>query len=176
MPIISYTDNPLLNFFQTILHNQVLMTAILGWVVAVIAKAFVSIIVHRSLQLEDFLGTGGMPSTHTSPVAALALITGLVEGFDSSIFAITVALLTIVMYDASGIRRAAGGHAKAINILYKSLLEFEQIKPAQLIELRELLGHEPIEVAGGAAIGFLTAFYIWTGGFFAPGYLNQLIS
>jgi acid phosphatase family membrane protein YuiD len=168
MYLATNTDNQFLIFLDAFLHNQVLMTTIMAWIVAVIAKAFVSLVSHRRLPLESFLGTGGMPSTHTSPIAGMAFMVGFVEGFDSTYFAIGIIVMSVVMYDASGIRRAAGNHAKAINMIFKGLLEREQIGTPQLVELRELLGHEPIEVAGGAIIGFLTAFYIYTAGIFAP--------
>jgi len=160
-------NNSFVQFIVSILHNQVLMAALMGWVVAVIAKAFVSLVAFHRLSLENFIGTGGMPSTHTSPIAAMALIVGLRDGFTSETFAIGAVLLIVVMYDASGIRRAAGRHARAINMIFRSLFELEDIKTAQLIELRELLGHEPIEVAGGALIGILTAFYVYAGGYFS---------
>ncbi|MCD6216241.1 divergent PAP2 family protein [bacterium] len=168
MYLATNTDNQFLIFFDDFLHNQVLWTAITAWAIAVIAKAFVTLVSQRRLPLESFLGPGGMPSTHTSPIAGMAFMVGFVEGFDSTYFAIGIVLMSVVMYDASGIRRAAGNHAKAINMIFKGLLEREQIGTAQLVELRELLGHEPIEVAGGAIIGFLTAFYIYSAGIFAP--------
>jgi len=160
------SDNFLIQLIYGILYNRVLMSALVAWVIAAIAKAFVTLIAYRRIRLEDFLGTGGMPSTHTSPVACAALMLGFMEGFTSTEFGIGVILLIIVMWDASGIRRAAGRHARAINMIFRSLVELEQISKAQLIMLRELLGHEPIEVAGGALIGLLTAFYIWAGGWF----------
>ncbi len=168
MQLAVNTDNMFLVYLDAFFHNQVLMTAITAWIIAVIAKAFVTLVSQRRLPLESFLGTGGMPSTHTTPVAAMALMVGFVNGFDSTLFAIGIVVMSVVMYDASGIRRQAGSHAKAINMIFKGLLEREQIRTAQLVELRELLGHEPIEVAGGAIIGFLTAFYVYTAGFFAP--------
>ena len=167
MLLAENNESSFILFINDILHNQVFMATISGWIMAVITKAFVSLISHRKLLLENFLGPGGMPSTHTSPIAAMMLMVGLVEGFDTTIFAVGAVLLSVVMYDASGIRRAAGRHAKAINIIFRGLQEREQIRSAQLIELKELLGHEPIEVAGGAVIGMLTAYYVWLGGYFA---------
>lgn len=169
MQLAVNTDNVFLISIDALFHNQVLLAAIVAWITAIVAKAFISLVSSGKLPLESFLGTGGMPSTHTSPVAGLAFMIGFVEGFDSTLFAIGLILMSVVMYDASGIRRQAGSHAKAINIIFKGLLEREQIRTAQLVELRELLGHEPIEVLGGAIIGFLAAFYIWSAGFFAPG-------
>ena len=166
MFLASSDKNTFIHFTVDFLHNPVLMAALMAWLVAIVAKAFVSLVAYHRLSVENFIGTGGMPSTHTSPVAAMMLIIGLRDGFQSVSFALGLVLLIVVMYDASGIRRAAGRHARAINMIFKSLVEFEQIKTAQLIELRELLGHEPIEVFGGALIGILTAFYVYAGGFF----------
>jgi len=164
---LARSDNFIIQIIHGILYNRVLMTALAAWIIACIAKAFIALVAYKRISLENFLGTGGMPSTHTSPVAAAAFMLGLLEGFSSTPFAIGVILLIVVMYDASGIRRAAGRHARAINMIFKSLAEREQVSKAQLIVLRELLGHEPIEVAGGALIGFLTAFYVYMGGWFA---------
>ena len=166
MLFASSDKSTLVHFTVDLLHNQVLMGVLMAWIVAVIAKAFVSLVAYHRLSLENFIGTGGMPSTHTSPVAAMVLMVGLRTGFDSELFTVALVLLIVVMYDASGIRRAAGRHARAINMIFKSLVEFEQINAAQLIELRELLGHEPIEVFRGALIGILTAFYVYAGGYF----------
>lgn len=158
---ISFTDS-----FYDFFRNPVVITALFAWFFAAVAKAFVALISTGQISLENFIGTGGMPSTHTSPVAAIALMIGLIEGFDSSVFGVALLLMVVVMYDASGVRRAAGRHARMINILVKSLFEGEQMDQTQLVELRELLGHEPIEVAGGAAIGFLTTFYFYSSGIF----------
>jgi acid phosphatase family membrane protein YuiD len=151
--------------FFGFVQNPIVVTAFLAWLFAACAKTFVAMVSNRKVTLENFLGTGGMPSTHTSPVAAMALMVGFVDGFTSTTFAVAGVLMVVVMYDAAGIRRAAGRHARMINIVVKSLFEPEQIGQSQLIELRELLGHEPIEVAGGAVIGFLTAIYLYSSEF-----------
>jgi len=101
------------------------------------------------------MGPGGMPSSHSTLVAALATSVGLVEGFNSAAFAICAALSLIVMYDASGIRRAAGKQAEMINAIVEAWDENDPL--VKEIKLKELLGHTPVEVVAGAILGIIIA-------------------
>jgi len=104
-----------------------------------------------------FFSTGGMPSSHSALAMALATSIGLGEGFGTPLFAISAVLAMVVMHDAAGIRRAAGKQAEAINFLF-SKLEGQGIKLD--IKLKELLGHNPIEVGAGALLGLVVAISI----------------
>jgi acid phosphatase family membrane protein YuiD len=101
-----------------------------------------------------FLSTGGMPSSHSALSVALMLSLGFKQGFDTPIFAICAVFAMIVCYDAAGVRRAAGNHAEAINFLFDKLedqgIAFDK-------KLKELLGHKPVEVLGGAILGVMAA-------------------
>lgn len=97
-----------------------------------------------------------MPSSHSALVCSLATSVGITEGVNSPMFAITVALAAIVMYDASGVRRAAGKQAKILNQIIES--EGKNINVQE--KLIELLGHTPLEVYVGAAIGILMAIFM----------------
>lgn len=139
------------------LSNQVLWTAILASVFAQLLKLFIYYLVERRWEWERLAETGGMPSSHSATVAALATGLGITEGLGSPLFAIAVVLATIVMYDATGIRRAAGLHAERLNDLFE---EFRAVfahgpRPEPL---KELLGHTYLEVAVGAVLGILFAF------------------
>lgn len=101
------------------------------------------------------MGSGGMPSSHSTIVTCLALCTGLFEGFDTPVFALCCVLALVVMYDASGIRRAAGQQAKIINLIIDEWNESDPVE--KQIKLKELLGHTPIEVFAGAVFGALCA-------------------
>lgn len=96
-----------------------------------------------------------MPSSHTAIVVSLALLIGATEGFATPLFALSVALMAIVMYDAAGVRRETGKQGAMINeILEKVLIDG---KPISDDEFKELVGHTPFEVAGGAIVGILVA-------------------
>jgi uncharacterized protein len=107
----------------------------------------------RRLNFRRLVETGGMPSSHSAGVAALTTGVGLSAGFDSVVFAVTVYFSLIVMYDAAGLRRAAGRQARLLNRLIDSHYRHDK----HLVEMRllELLGHTPFEVLVGAVLGVL---------------------
>lgn len=136
-----------------ILNNHVLFAALLGWFFAQGAKIPIYYLVEHKWDLRRFFGSGGMPSSHTAMVIASAIMVGLLEGFDKPVFAVAVVLAFIVMYDATGVRRETGRQAAIINqILRDAILEG---KPISDRELKELVGHKPIEVFGGVIVGLL---------------------
>ncbi len=139
-----------------LLSNQVLWTAILASVFAQLLKLFIYYLVERRWQWERLAETGGMPSSHSATVAALATGLGITEGWGSPFFAIAVVLATIVMYDATGIRRAAGLHAERLNDLFEEFRAVIQQGP-QPEPLKELLGHTYLEVGVGATLGIIFA-------------------
>lgn len=117
------------------------------------------------------VNSGGMPSGHTSAVTSLATSIGLTSGWHSPSFAIATILGIIVMYDATGVRRHAGMHAQVLNQLMddftKLMIELRHLKDAPertRIQLKEILGHQPIEVVTGAFFGISVAlinYWIW---------------
>ena len=107
--------------------------------------------------LRRFVETGGMPSSHSASVAALSTAVGLQEGFNSALFGVTLYFSLIVMYDAAGLRRAAGRHAAVLNRLIDKHFRDPQDDTQRLMEL---LGHTPFEVLIGGLLGVLSAF-IW---------------
>jgi len=137
--------------------NQVLWTAILASVAAQVIKLFVYYFVERRWEWERLAETGGMPSSHSATVTALAMGVGITDGWNSSFFAIAVVLAIIVMYDATGIRRAAGLQAERLNDLVEEFRRVIQQGP-QPEPLKELLGHTYLEVAVGAILGVLFAW------------------
>ncbi|SMD58200.1 Divergent PAP2 family protein [Acinetobacter baumannii] len=106
---------------------------------------------------ERLMETGGMPSSHSATVVALAVGIGMSEGWGSTLFDVAVVLASIVMYDATGIRRAAGMHAARLNDLFEELRTVIQRGPEQE-PLKELLGHTYLEVVVGAILGGLFAW------------------
>ena len=138
-----------------ILNNHILFIILLGWFVAQAIKIPIHRIVEHEWDLTRFFGSGGMPSSHSSMVTAGAVAIGALQGFDSPIFALAVAFAVIVMYDAAGVRRETGTQAAVINQILKDvLINGKQISDE---ELKELVGHTPLEVACGAVTGLLVA-------------------
>ena len=108
----------------------------------------------RRLNLRRFVETGGMPSSHAASVAALSTSVGLEQGFGSLLFGVTLYFSLVVMYDAAGLRRAAGRHAILLNRLIEEHFKHPE-EGAQ--KLMELLGHTPLEVLVGALFGMASA-------------------
>ncbi len=141
---------------QALLSNQVLWTALIASTLAQVLKVLLVLLVERKWMPERILETGGMPSSHTSSVAALAVMCGLQYGWDSAYFAIAAIFGSIVMYDATGIRRASGMQAEVLNDLVQELEAVlrEGFAPKPL---KELLGHTYFEVFVGFLLGIAVA-------------------
>lgn len=139
---------------ESIFSNSILWTALLATGVAQILKVLLVVITERRWAFERMLETGGMPSSHSAAVSALATSLGITFGWDSPYFAIAAVFGFIVMYDATGIRRAAGMQAQLINELVKELSHLfdEGFKPNTL---KTLLGHTYPQVLVGAMLGVL---------------------
>lgn len=142
--------------------NYPLVAALAAIVIAQLVKIPLHRIFSGTWDLTRFVGTGGMPSSHSAGVTALASAVGWQEGLGSTEFALSVVLGLVVMYDAMGIRRHAGEQAIEINALaalFERHIETDDPELSrfslqqQRKKLKELLGHQPIEVAGGAAFG-----------------------
>ncbi|MBQ9314607.1 MAG: divergent PAP2 family protein [Clostridia bacterium] len=134
-------------------NNQCLWIPIITWFVVQTIKVIVELAKNKKIDIRRWWGSGGMPSSHSAFVSSLATAIGLTEGFDSAVFAMSIALAAVVMYDASGVRRAAGKQAKILNQLIES--EGKNINVQE--KLIELLGHTPLEVYVGALIGITLA-------------------
>ena len=146
---------------QSLLHNYVLICAGSSWFIAQVLKTLLVLIFSGKCRWERMVGSGGMPSAHTACVTALSLATCRKAGFSSVEFAITFILAVIVIYEALNVRRQAGEHAKAINIMVDRLdNEHEDDPDLGIKELKESLGHKPMEVLAGALLGILTAMLI----------------
>ena len=140
--------------FLKLFENYMLWTALLSWAVAQALKVLFYILKNRQFSFERVVGAGGMPSSHSATVCGLTAAVGRVWGLDSPLFAIAFILACVVMYDATGVRRAAGEQARVLN----QLLEGQQTDPQKA--LKEFLGHTPLEVVGGAVLGIALAFLI----------------
>jgi acid phosphatase family membrane protein YuiD len=137
--------------------NRTLWVPVLIWFAVQLWKVISPLIFRRKLDLRLLWATGGMPSSHSALVVALAITVGIETGFDSPLFAVSAVLAMIVMYDAAGVRQAAGKQAEKINLIVEELLSGH---PLNEEHLRELLGHTPLQVAVGAVVGFVGALLL----------------
>ena len=136
-----------------ILNNYALICSMLGWFIASVAKIIIILIREKRFDFRKLFASGGMPSSHSATVSSLAAAVVKTDGLKSTSFAIAFMFAFIVMYDASGVRRAAGEQARILNQLVNNLSEN---KPVYLKKnLKELIGHTPLEVVVGALLGIL---------------------
>ena len=140
-------------YFEEFLNNRVFFVVLFAWIFSCVLKGFLVWIKDKKLDMTRFMGPGGMPSSHSTIVTSLATCIGIKVGFGSEMFVICCAFALVVMYDASGIRRAAGQQAKMINMIIDAWNEPDPLE--KQIRLKELLGHTPLEVLAGALLGIL---------------------
>ena len=138
--------------------NQMFFTVLMAWLIAQTIKVAIGVVREKRFNFKWFVGSGGMPSSHAATVSALATAVGLTYGFASPLFAITFFLAFIIMFDAQGVRRQSGHQAEALNQIIEDIYLNKGIQQERL---KELLGHTPIQVFIGAAIGILVALFCY---------------
>lgn len=145
MPHLEYN---LLNYHM---GNLILILAGLAWALAQVLKVVVVLTTKKKLDWHFIMASGGMPSSHSAFVCACAAATGMLYGFSSPLFAIAAVIAIVVMYDAANVRKAAGEQAKILNYMMD---HWKEMKPELFgKELKELLGHSPLQVIMGALLG-----------------------
>lgn len=141
-----------------ILSNPVLIAGFTSWVLAQLIKVPWNYLSTGKWDWVLLLRAGSMPSSHSALVASVAHATGLFVGFASPLFALALTLAAIVIYDATGIRRQAGKHAEIINRIVRDTVKGKRTKEKQL---KEVLGHIPLEALAGTLLGIAVAQLIW---------------
>lgn len=141
-----------------VLDNKALIAGLIAWLIAQIIKMPLDYLRTRRWNWALLITTGGMPSSHSALVTATTLAIGLYHGFDNPLFALGVAITMIVTYDAAGVRQQAGIHAQRINVLFDELMLGHPINQR---DLREVIGHTPLEVVGGILLGIVVALTQW---------------
>ena len=132
--------------------NQILLLSILSWAIAQFAKGVIQKITEGTFSLQRCFASGGMPSSHSALVTCCAVTTGILYGFDSSMFVIAAILAIVVMYDACNVRRQSGEQAKVLNMLLRQ--NWADMPPEMIgLQVKVLLGHTPLQVFCGAALG-----------------------
>ncbi|MBC5579940.1 divergent PAP2 family protein [Anaerofilum sp. BX8] len=141
--------------------NYILYVPLLSWLAAQICKTIIDLFLTGKLDLERMFGAGGMPSAHSALVCSMTIATARKFGVSSPFFAFAFILAAIVMYDAMGVRRAAGEQAKVLNRIVDDWMNEEDDEENPLREngkrLKEKVGHTPFEVLSGALLGILMA-------------------
>ncbi len=145
--------------FVDLINNHVLIAGLLGWSIAQLLKVPLEFLHSHRWNWSLLFRAGGMPSSHSALVTSIAHAIGLYYGFGTPLFALSVAVAMVVIYDATGIRRQAGKHAELINAMIDDLASGHPLKEETL---REVLGHTPIEAIGGLVLGMLSAQFLWT--------------
>ncbi|MFB8791059.1 MAG: divergent PAP2 family protein [Potamolinea sp.] len=141
--------------FGQIFDNRVLLVALIACLVAQLSKLLVELTKNRKFNLRVLVTTGGMPSSHSALVAALATGVGQTMGWASPEFAIATIFAVIVMYDAAGVRQAAGKQARILNQIIDELFEGKDFNEERL---KELLGHTPFQVIVGLILGIFISY------------------
>lgn len=142
-----------MNDLQKIVTNKYLYIPFILWFCIQIFKVIYDLVTTKKFNFKRIMGAGGMPSSHSAVVTSLATLVGKYEGYDTTIFAVSVVFAMIVMYDAAGVRRAAGKQAHLLN----KIVETPGLSGVEVQErLVEVLGHTPLQVMVGAVIGIIT--------------------
>lgn len=143
---------------MSILTNYVLIAALIAWGIAQVIKVPIEYLLTHKWNWSLFIQAGGMPSSHSALIVGITHSIGLSIGFNSPLFALAFAMCMIIIYDATGIRRQAGKHAELINAMINDLRSGHPLKEEQL---REVLGHSPLEVLAGIVLGLVVAQVTW---------------
>lgn len=142
-----------MNYVNQFLSNRTLLACLVAWFSAQLIKIIIELIVDKKLDFTRLMGSGGMPSSHSSLVCCLTVSVGKYCGLDSGAFTVALVMAFVVMYDASNVRRAAGEQAKILNYMMN---HWKDMKPEMFNRnLKELLGHTPVQVFMGALLGIV---------------------
>ena len=155
-----------MTIWNELLGNQVLTSAVLGWTVAQFLKTVIDMVLNRSFNPERIFGSGGMPSSHSATVCALATATGIRYGGGSFEFALAAVFAIVVMYDAMGVRQETGKQGKVLNEMMEIFTQMGKNIDAEKA-LKELVGHTPLQVLMGAILGIIIAIGMCNMQFFA---------
>ncbi len=142
---------------EAVLSNRILMTGAVAWVISQVLKILIHTIIHRKLVWERLVGDGGMPSSHSATVTSVAVATGILQGWNSAIFAVAAIMAIVVMHDAMGVRRETGKQAVAINDILEHILMDDAVDLTPEKALKEFVGHSPLQVAAGFVLGLVVA-------------------
>lgn len=148
-----------MDWFLELIRNPFLLTPLSSWFVAQVVKVILYAVINKKLDWERLVGDGGMPSGHSATVSSLAVFTGLARGFGSFEFAMAAILAVIVCHDAMGVRQETGKQAVVINEMIEYFSTLAEKKFSH-VELKEFVGHTPLQVTAGITIGIANALFM----------------
>lgn len=146
-------------FLYTLIQDKILLAPLVAFIITQFLKGILASFKEKNILLNRFFESGGMPSSHSAMVTALAISAGVTYGWSSALFTIVIIFSVIVMYDAMGVRRAAGNQAKVLNQVMKELSC--QGHAMEVKVLQEFIGHTPLEVVVGLIIGLTVAAVVF---------------
>ena len=138
--------------------NYIFGTTVAAWVIAQSIKVLLGVFREKRFNFRWFVGTGGMPSSHAAGVSALCTSIGVSYGFDSALFAVTLVFSLIVLFDAQGVRFSTGKQAEILNKMLDDIYWKKRLDDKQL---KEFLGHTPVEVFAGIALGIIVSLLLY---------------
>ena len=147
-----------MTFLSEFVSNYMLLCGVIAYFTAQILKVIIVLVREKRIDLSLMFASGGMPSSHSSTVTALCIAAGRLHGIGSPWFAVTFILASIVMYDAAGVRRETGEHAKILNKLLEDITSGDHERTEEV--LKELIGHTPLQVFMGAILGIIIPFLV----------------
>jgi hypothetical protein len=153
-----------MEFLRELSENVIFLSAALGWLIAQLLKTIIHMCFTKTFVPERLVGSGGMPSSHSATVCALATASCYAYGASSFEFAISLILAIIVMYDAMGVRRETGIQARLLNDIVQIFADMGRSEVSANEKLKEFVGHTPLQVLAGAILGILIAVgmhYLW---------------
>ena len=148
-----------MQFLSELSQNKILIASATGWVVAQVLKTLIFTFFNREFVAERLVGGGGMPSSHSSTVCALAAACAIQYGAASFEFAVTAIVALVVMYDAIGVRQETGKQAKVLNDMVELFSHMGKDMDIEQ-QLKEFVGHTPLQVLAGAILGIITAYVV----------------
>lgn len=150
-----------MQFFIDLVHNRILVAALTAWVIAQVAKVILYTIMNKEFKFERLTGSGGMPSSHAATVCALAAAAAKRYGAGSFEFTVAFVLAAVVLYDARGVRLESGKQAVTISAILDHLISEGKMLKLPEYELKELIGHTPVQVLIGSLLGI--GIGVWLG-------------
>ena len=148
-----------MNFLTELAQNKILISAATGWIIAQILKTIIHTLFTKNFDAERLVGGGGMPSSHSATVCALCTATAIQYGANSFEFAMTAIFALVVMYDAIGVRQESGKQAQVLNDMIEIFTHMGKDLNIEK-QLKEFIGHTPLQVLCGGILGILTAIVI----------------
>ena len=148
-----------MNFFSELAQNKILIAAASGWIIAQVLKTIIHTLFTKNFDAERLVGGGGMPSSHSATVCALCTAVAMEYGASSYEFAMAAVFALVVMYDAIGVRQESGKQAQVLNDMIEIFTHMGKDLNIEK-QLKEFIGHTPLQVLCGGILGIFTAFVI----------------